>query len=356
MRNLALVALGLFLAAVALPTTARAGTDDPFSFKFRIGAQAFVKAELDGEPIAGEDDIHFGVQRGSVFATGSIYDFAELKVHLLAKIDKSLAANFVDAHLKFKIHPLFNVKIGRFKKPLTRVYTPTWSLWRFFDVPTAFSYIQKGMGLGGRGEGMVLYGAWQKRILKYSVGVFNGLEEVSSSDTFMRTDEGLELMARIDWQPLEMFQMGIGVAYAYDTIQNTRALATDPWTAQKMALLAFNADVNVYWRGLTVSAEYIGHSTLPDQGDGVMGGGFYADVLYGIPIPIGEIEPGLRYGRHYNDFDDTDTYTEHITGALQWHVLRPGLRVGLEVTWMNSATAAADTDSLLGLVQVQFIR
>ena len=344
----------LLFGFVSLAAPAQADeAKKPFSYKFKIGAQTFLKADLEGDALDGDDDAQFGVQRVSLYAMGSVYDFAHLKVHLLSMpATGNLAPALADVHMTFTIHELFNVKLGRFKKHVTRVYTPFWGTWRFFDVPKAFQYLKGNLGLGGRGEGAIVFGGVGKRLLKYSLGIFNGLEEQKATATMSRTDEGLQLVARVDWQPVEMFKMGLGATYLYDTFFNNLTAGT----SQKMDLLSYAADVNFFWKGLTVAGEFIGHATMPDAGDTVLGGGLYADVLYAIPLPLGEIEPGLRYARHYADFDDTDTYSEAITGALQWHLGRPGLRVGLEVSWMNNATSAADSDSILGLVQVQLVR
>ncbi len=351
-------------AVLVLLTSAAAQAEEgkkPFQYDLVFGAQAWMKADLAGDAISGEDDFRLGLERVSLWATGAVYEFAELKIHLLSRPSADLALKVADAHLTFKVHPLFNLKVGRFKKPLTSVYTPQWFEWRFFDAPGAFSYLMRDLGLAGRGEGVVAFGGYGGRLLRYSLSVFNGLEEYKARSDFTRSDEGVEVIGRLDWQPLPLFKAGLGFAYLNDTTASRlTAAATDTapatWSDTKMDLLAYAADVGLFWKGLTVALEYMGHASLPDSGDAVLGGGFYAEALYAIPLPLGELEPGLRFARHYKDFDLTDTYGDAVTGALQWYVDRPHLRVGLEVSWVNTVAAGKATDSVLGLLQVQFVR
>jgi hypothetical protein len=350
-----LAAALLFTFIVGFTGVARAeGDKKPFSYKFKFGAQSYMQADFKGDALAGDDDVRFGIQRLSLFAMGKIYDFAALKVHLLSMPSNDMALALADVHMKFNIHPLFNVKLGRFKKPLTRIYTPFWATWRFFDLPYAFKYVKGNLGLGGRGEGAMIFGGVGKGKFKYSLSVFNGLEEHKAKPgKFERSDESVEVIARLDWQPVEMFKIGGGAAYMGNTIRTD--LSVDPNTTSKMDFLAYATDLGFFWKGLTVATEFIGHVTMPEAGDSVLGGGLYADALYRTPLSLGAIEPGFRYTRHFADFDATDAYNEAITGAVQWYIGKPNIRVGLEVSWMNAVTAAASTDSILGLVQVQFV-
>jgi len=354
--------VAILLSAGIASATEMPWRDEPFSWGVRAGAQAVAHANLSDED--GKEPLAFAIRRVSVWLQGTVFSFARVNIQLGATPSSGQwAPNVLDADLTFLFLPELRLSVGRFKKEFTRVYVPSWRTYEFFALPDVYPFITSDLGLGGRGEGVELSGELFEGRLHYVAAVLNGLEEdrtqTRGDRSWRRSDDGLEIIGRLSGQPHPLVALRAGVAYHDDTVLHMTVAPTDaaasPLTTETpMDLLAYAADATFDWQGLHVGAEFIGHAMIEDGAVVAHGGGFYADLLWRFALPLGDLQPGVRYARHYEDFDNPDAYAEALTGVVNWWVSGDRLRVGLEVTYHNRTLAGAD--SVTGLVQVALVR
>lgn len=341
------LAAGLVLGA---PRAAAGDGDASPRFDAKLALEATLTTDLDAPD--GTDPVVFALPRADVWLGARLFPWAAVKFHARsAAVDGRLEFTFLDGELVLRFHPAVEAVVGRMKKRYTRVFAPSWTTWNFFDLPESFQFARKDLGLAGRDLGAVLQGAFADGLFGWRLGVFNGLDEArAKADGTHRTDEAVEVIARLEVNPLAGLSVGAGAAW----LPQTKRLVPDPADATQLVatdldLVSWAADVAVDVAGLEVDAEFIGHAQAPDTGATVLGGGFHVDVLYRIALPLGELQPGVRFARHWPDFDRTERHDQRVTGVLNWWV---GWQVhaGLEYTWLRSAPAETDTHTLLVLL------
>jgi hypothetical protein len=371
--------LSLFVVILLLPTLAFSQISDDknsveasvskkpnqsevFNWQLKLGGQAVALADFDdesGKPfgLVTDEPVRFGIHRASLMFTGKLFNFVSLRTHIMAMpMSSDRVVQLYDLEAGLEIHPLFNIHIGRFKKGFTSQYTDYWGKWNFFDVSPEFKYTKGRLGLAGRGEGIAIKGHTAEKQVKYMVGAFNGLEDAlpwqGQGQQFNRTDESIEIVSRIDARFLNMLHVGAGMAVIpVSTLSASSAVSDDITRVRrtKRTLWAYAFNIALKHRGMVAEVEYIGHVDAPLNGEAVQGGGVNADVLYGISLPVGTLQPGVRYAVFFPNFDDTDTHTQTVTGALNWFY-NTHVKVGLEVGTVR--IQPTDTSGTQGLMQL----
>lgn len=335
-----------------------------YDWHLKLGGQAVTLVDFrdnDSKPLGltPKERVNFGVHRGSIMFMGTLFDFASLRAHLLAMpMSADQQVQLADLEIGLQFHHWLGLHGGRFKKAFTSQYTDYWGTWHFFDVSPAFKYAKGKLGLAGRGEGIALKGHSKNRNIKYMAGIFNGLEEHKpwfvGNKAFSRTDESLELVARIDFSPVQPLSFGAGFAMIPETTLTITTTPDDPTieptsAAIKQDLWAYAANITFKKWGLTIEPEFIGHVENPESGDAVAGGGVNVDILYDIGLPKGVLQPGFRYAVLLPDFDDTKKSTDSIIGSLYWKYNKH-IKTGIEIAYLKQQPK--DLQGVHGLFQL----
>ncbi len=141
-----------------------------------------------------DDDTHgFDIRRVRLAASGELSSRIDYKV----QAEYETTVKIIDAYLRWKIHPAFNLQLGEFKLPYSQenLYGPT--SWLTIENPTAVSRLNgyqdiSGIKANGRDVGFIFYGdllpaADGHPYVSYKAGLFNG-NGINTKDDNNRKD------------------------------------------------------------------------------------------------------------------------------------------------------------------------
>ena len=289
----------------------------------------------------------FSIPRMSLFVDGKVMKRVGYKIHLMAtKVpERSFSIDLADLHLFYRFDKALSLKLGRFKKPITRVFTPHWRFWLLPDVPLSFG-AAKSLGVAGRDLGAALFGELGNGRVNYLVGVFNGLGEKVAGG------RPLQVMGRIEARPLAALSLGAGVGWIPSSTltRSTTDVAGRPVTSEEQRnLLVFAGDVVYRAGGLHARFELIGRRTAVEGKEATLGGGFYVDLAWSLPFKLGRLgrlQPVARFEMDSPELGKLGEGTKALTGGLNWIVLAQKVRFQLALRHVMGADGEEDSTTL----------
>jgi len=198
LSRLASLAAGTLLIA-ALPITALAVEDEPFRPGLRLGGR------LHGGLLLDDAYPHHGfwIKRARLAVD------LEPASWVRAELDYDLAElELKDAAVRLRVARWLRLKVGRFKKPFSRIELigpGRLPVWRRGVVN---SVIVEDFGFGDRDVGLAVRGRVQD--FRYAVGVFNG-----NPTTLRDNDTGKDISARFTYRPHEVLRLGVSGGFKY---------------------------------------------------------------------------------------------------------------------------------------------
>ena len=171
-----------------------------------------------------EDKSTFDIRRARVDVKGDIGKMFDYRV----QVEFAGSPKLLDAQIRAKIKPYFNVQVGQFKIPfsLENPYSPITleCIDNAIGITKLVGYEDiAGINANGRDIGVMIYGGLFQRegfsIINYSIGVFNGAG-ISVRDN----NKSKDVIARIDVNPIKPITLSVsgylGEAYLNDSTRH----------------------------------------------------------------------------------------------------------------------------------------
>lgn len=217
-----------------------------------------------------ENETHgFDIRRVRLAADGELGD----KVDYKFQAEYETTVKVIDAYLRWKIAPEFNVQIGEYKVQysLETLYGP--ATWLTIENPAAVAKLNgyndlSGLKANGRDVGVTFYGDLFSKVLSYRIGVFNG------SGINVKDDNNNKDFAGLIWvRPVPELAFSVGHyqgSYGPRGAEHVRN--------------RFSAGVEWKDKKLTARAEYLNGNTAGQKSDGAYGviGYWVADIVQPI--------------------------------------------------------------------------
>ncbi|WP_291530066.1 porin [Bacteroides sp. UBA939] len=171
-----------------------------------------------------EDRSTFDIRRARLDVKGDISKMFDYRV----QVEFASGPRLLDAQIRAKIKPYFNVQIGQFKVPfsLENPYSPTGleCIDNAMAITKLVGYSDvSGISANGRDIGVMIYGEVFKKegysIIDYSIGVFNGAG-INTTDN----NKSKDVIARVNVNPIKTVTLSasgyLGEAYLNDSTRH----------------------------------------------------------------------------------------------------------------------------------------
>lgn len=288
---IAMLTMGISRASAADNTTN--GNSEKTNYIPKITGMVNLRYSYD----EGKKDEHgFDVRRVRLGVKGSLHK----KLDYVFQAEYETNVRVLDAYLRWKIVPEFNVQAGQFKVHFSQETLGGPANWLVTESPTAVNKLNSyndltGLRTNGRDIGMMFYGGLVHKelfdVLRYRVGVFNG------NGTNIKDNNRKKDVATMLWiSPVR--QLSFTGSYYYgtygakgDTHAHNRASAGAEWKDNK----------------LTVRSEY-----LWGQTSGVHSHGAYVQAAYMIHQMF---QPVLSYD-YFKQDSKADAYQHNLQVGL----------------------------------------
>ncbi|MCH3994264.1 MAG: OprO/OprP family phosphate-selective porin [Prevotella sp.] len=286
-RHLKTKILILFIVSEILPVQAQKIEIPKFS--------GFINARYSWDDA--DDDVQgFDIRRVRISATGNLSD----KVDYKFQAEYETSAKVLDAYLRWKIRPEFNLEFGECKLPYSQenLYGPT--TWQTIENPAVVDQLNgyndiSGIKANGRDIGLLLYGDLFKArdghyFIKYNAGLFNGNGINAKDDNNKKDFAGL-----LYFLPVSALSLTVGHYQG-------------SYGAKGAEHVRIRTSTGAEWKDSrwTVRSEYISGNTAGQKSNGV-----YAFAAWKV-LPI--IEPVLSYDTFKPDRDAEERQTNYQVG------------------------------------------
>lgn len=261
-----------------------------------------------------EDRSTFDIRRARLNLSGDIGKMVDYKLQAeLASTPKLL-----DAQIRVKIKPYFNVQVGQFKVPfsLENPYSPT--TLECIDNSMAITRLVgyndiSGISANGRDIGVMIYGGVFKKegyhILDYAIGVFNGAG-INTTDN----NKSKDVIARINVNPIKPITLSVsgylGEAYLNDSTRHATRNRAGFGIRYDDKKWLFRSE---YLYGITNKTESMGA---------------YAVLAYTF---FKKLQPVLRFDYFQQDINKASTgEIDYMAGINYWFIPQ---KVGLQLNF-----------------------
>lgn len=238
------------------------------------------------------------------------------------QVDFASSPKILDAFIRAKIKPYFNIQVGEFKAPfsLESPYSPiTLECIDNSQVITRLVGYEdvSGIRANGRDIGFMFYGGvFQKEgysILEYNIGVFNG-----AGINIRDNNKSKDVVARIDVHPVKPVTLSasgyIGETYMNDTMKHETRNRAGFGVRYDDSKWLFRSE---YIYGLTSKTES-------------MGG--YAVIAYTF---IKKLQPLFRFDCFHRDITQIATQQINYTVGLNYWIIKRNVGLQANCTWQT---------------------
>lgn len=198
----------------------------------------------------------FDIRRVRLAADGMLSD----KVDYKFQTEYETEVKIIDAFLRWKIAPEFNIQVGEYKVQYSQetLYGPT--SWLTIENPAAVARLNgyndlSGIKANGRDIGISIYGSLFNKVFSYKLGVFNG-NGINTKDDNDKKD-----IAGLVWlRPISNLAFSFGLYNGH-------------YGAKGNEHIRNRTSVGAEWkdRKLTIRSEYLHGNTAGQQSDGIYG-------------------------------------------------------------------------------------
>ena len=261
-----------------------------------------------------EDKSTFDIRRARLDVKGDVGKMFDYRV----QVEFASSVKLLDAQIRAKIKPYFNVQIGQFKVPfsLENPYSPTGleCIDNAMVITKLVGYEDiSGINANGRDIGVMLYGGIFQRedynIIDYSIGVFNG-----SGINVRDNNKSKDIIARINVNPIKPITLSVsgylGEAYLNDSMKHE--------TRDRVAFGVRYDDKKWLFR-----SEYLYGMTSKTESMGA-----YAVLAYTF---FKKIQPVLRVDYFQQNIDKASTgEIDYMAGINYWFIPQ---KIGLQLNF-----------------------
>lgn len=243
----------------------------------------------------------FSIRRARLDVKGSASKYVEYRLQL-----EFTSPKIVDAFIKLKPSPYFNVQIGQFKVPFSLENPIAPLALEAIDNAQVISKLSgfsdvSGVSAMGRDIGLSIYGGFGKQdgynLVDYNIGVFNG-NGVNTKDNNTNKD----IAGRLEIHPIK----AITLAGSFYNGRMNGASSDDIVAKNRYAISLRYDDTKFLFR-----AEYLRGKTNKLQSEG-----YYGIVGYHINS---KVCPVLRYDYYRNDINvENNRSTYYMAGIDYW--------------------------------------
>lgn len=253
------------------------------------------------------------IRRVRLGAEGELGD----KVDYKFQAEYETSVKVIDAYLRWKIVPEFNIQIGEYKVPYSQetLYGPT--SWLTIENPAAVANLNgyndlSGMKSNGRDVGITVYGDLWRKLFSYRIGVFNG------NGINVKDDNNKKDFAGLLW-----FRPVTGLSLSAGLYAGTYGPRGDEHVRNR-----FSAGVEWKSEKLMARAEYLSGNTGGQKSDGA-----YGEVGYWV---IDIVQPVLSVDYFKADRDDAESQWNYQVGVNIVPI--KNLRIQVAYTYMDNRT------------------
>lgn len=262
-----------------------------------------------------EDDTHgFDIRRIRLAADGSLSDKLDYKF----QAEYETTVKVIDAFLRWKITPAFNIQIGEYKVQYSQetLYGP--ATWLTIENPAAVARLNgyndlSGLKANGRDVGVTFYGDLFDKVVSYRVGVFNG------NGINIKDDNDKKDFAGLIWlRPLKELAFSVGHyqgAYGAKGDEHVR--------------IRTSAGVEYKDDRLTLRGEYLNGNTAGQKSDGA-----YATAAYWVSK---NVQPVVSVDYFKTDRDQDEQQWNYQVGVNVIPIKK--LRIQAAYTYTNNKVA-----------------
>lgn len=261
-----------------------------------------------------EDKSTFDIRRARLDIKGDIGKMFDYRAH----VEFASGPRLLDAHIRVKIEPYFNIQVGQFKVPfsLENPYSPVGleCIDNAMVIAKLVGYEDVcNINANGRDIGIMLYGGIFQReghnIMDYSIGVFNG-SGINTKDN----NKSKDVIARINVNPIKTVTLSVsgylGEAYLNDSTHHA--------TRDRLGLgVRYN---NKKWM---FRSEYLYGMTHKTESMGA-----YAVLAYTF---FKKLQPLIRFDYFQQDINKASTgEIDYMAGINYWFIPQ---KVGLQLNF-----------------------
>ncbi|MBQ9230599.1 MAG: porin [Prevotella sp.] len=262
-----------------------------------------------------EDDTHgFDIRRIRLAADGSLSDKLDYKF----QAEYETTVKVIDAFLRWKITPAFNIQIGEYKVQYSQetLYGP--ATWLTIENPAAVARLNgyndlSGLKANGRDVGVTFYGDLFDKVVSYRVGVFNG-NGINTKDDNNKKD-----FAGLIWiRPLKELAFSVG---HYQGVYGAKG--------DEHVRIRTSAGVEYKDDRLTLRGEYLNGNTAGQKSDGA-----YATAAYWVSKVV---QPVVSVDYFKADRDQDEQQWNYQVGVNVIPIKK--LRIQAAYTYINNKVA-----------------
>lgn len=262
-----------------------------------------------------EDDTHgFDIRRIRLAADGSLSDKLDYKF----QAEYETTVKVIDAFLRWKITPAFNIQIGEYKVQYSQetLYGP--ATWLTIENPAAVARLNgyndlSGLKANGRDVGVTFYGDLFDKVVSYRVGVFNG-NGINTKDDNNKKD-----FAGLIWiRPLKELAFSVG---HYQGVYGAKG--------DEHVRIRTSAGVEYKDDRLTLRGEYLNGNTAGQKSDGA-----YATAAYWVSKVV---QPVVSVDYFKADRDQDEQQWNYQVGVNVIPIKK--LRIQAAYTYTNNKVA-----------------
>ena len=282
-----------------------------------------------------EDKSTFDIRRARLDVKGDINKMFDYRV----QVEFASSPKLLDAQIRAKIKPYFNIQIGQFKVPfsLENPYSPI--TLECIDNAMAITKLVgyediSGINANGRDIGVMVYGGVFKRegyhIFNYSIGVFNG-----AGINVRDNNKSKDIIARIDVNPIKPITLSVsgylGEVYLNDSTRHA--------TRDRLGFGLRYDDKKWLFR-----SEYIYGITHKTESMGA-----YAVLAYTF---FGKLQPLIRLDYFQQDLKTLPTRElDYMAGVNYWFIpQKAGLQLNFTYKTFEDSKRNAGYLCLMGTV------
>jgi phosphate-selective porin len=284
-----------------------------------------------------EDMSSFDIRRARLDLRGDATRWFDYRL----QVDFASSPKILDAYIRAKIKPYFNIQLGEFKTPLSleSPYSPiTLECIDNAQVITKLVGYEdlSGIRANGRDIGFMFYGSVFQRegysILEYNVGVFNG-----AGINIRDNNKSKDVVARIDVRPIKPVTLSVsgyvGEAYMNDSMKYETRNRAGFGVRYDDAKWLFRSE---YIYGLTSKTES-------------MGG--YAVFAYTF---IKKLQPLLRFDCFHRDIKQIATRQINYTIGLNYWIIKRNVGLQVNYTYQTFHDSKDNASVLTAMVRFGF--
>ncbi|MDR0367530.1 MAG: OprO/OprP family phosphate-selective porin [Bacteroidales bacterium] len=280
-----------------------------------------------------DDRSTFDIRRARLDVKGDVGKMFDYRI----QADFAAAPRLLDAQIRFKIKPYFNIQLGQFKVPfsLENPYSPTGleCIDNAMVISRLVGYADvAGINANGRDVGVMFYGGFLRKrgysIIEYNIGVFNG-SGINTNDN----NKSKDVIARIFVNPIKPISISlsgyVGEAYLNDSMRHE--------TRDRYGVGVRYDDKKWLFR-----TEYIYGKTADMESSGA-----YAVLAYTF---FGKLQPVLRMDYFQQDMSSNATAEiDYMAGVNYWFIPQKiGLQLNLTHRTFQSNRAGITGVCLMG--------